>query len=117
MRVKSHRVPFGKHPRDERGRRVGDVTIDQEEGRRRALPRQHVEQVRRGRRVRAIVEGEINRWRIGLRHVPYRTSAGKRIEQAGCRRRMREGHDRDAEGEDNPHGREVRHLPESPVPA
>ena len=110
MRVERHRVAVGEHPSHERRGVVGDVSIDQKEGRADTFARQQVEQVRRRRRIRTVIERQIHRRRLALRHVPDRSLAGDSVEQKRRRGRVRERHDSGADRDQNPHQRR-RPLP------
>ena len=98
-------MPFGKHAPDDRRGLVGDVSIDQKKRRVRLLTRENVEQIGCRRRIRAVVEREIDSLRGGSRHVPDGAIARHRIEYEWRRRRVRERDEADAHDDDNPHHR------------
>ena len=99
------RVTVGGDAADNRRGLVRDVAIDQEEGRVDPLTREDVEQIRRRRRVRAVVEREIDRRRVGTRHVPDRTPPGEGVEEERHRCRVRKCQDAGADGDEDPHGK------------
>ena len=87
------RWPFGRDAPDDGRRLRGDVTLDQKKRRVHAVRRQHVEQLRRRRRIRAIVIGEIDRRRaVAMRHAPGHAIGVQRVEHKRKRRRVRQRH-------------------------
>ncbi len=103
VRMERHRVAIGEHATDERGSVLGDVTVDQEERRVYMFTGQHVEQVRSRRRVRTVIEGQIDGRNSGLRHVPDGTTARDRIEEKRRRGSVRECKSADGYRDKNPH--------------
>jgi hypothetical protein len=91
--VKGHGVPLREHPTDEGSRLLREVLVDQEERRPGVLALQHVEEGRRGRRVRSVVERQIDRRvRPIPRHVPDRVAGPEGFEQEREGRRVRQEH-------------------------
>jgi hypothetical protein len=101
--VQRHRVAVREHSPDERRRHFGDVPIDEKERRRDAFARQQVQQVRCRRRIRAVVEGQVDGRRRALRHVPHRPIAGDDVKKKGRGRRVGEDEDAEADRDGNPH--------------
>src|SRR5438477_334411 len=64
---------------------------------------EYVEQIGRRRRVRPVVERQIDGWGRALRHVPDGASAGDRVEEERRGRRVGERQDAGTEGNPYPH--------------
>ena len=86
MPVQRHRVTLLERAADDgRGGR-GQVLVDDEERRIDAVAGQHIEQLRRRRRVRPIVEGQVDGARSLLRHPPDRVLRDVEAEKGTERR-------------------------------
>src|SRR5688572_8501378 len=58
-------------PAQYRERLGGDVLVDDEECRGGLVAAEDIEQLRRGSRIRTVVERQVHRWRICWRHSPH----------------------------------------------
>ena len=101
-------MPFREHAPDDGRGLARDVAIDQEEGGAHAFAREHVEQIRRRRRVGSVVERQIHGRRRRARHVPHGAVPGHLVEEERAWRRVGQHEHADAEDRNNPHPRESR---------
>ena len=101
MRVQAHGVALVEHPADDRRRSLVEVAIDHEEGRRRLLPAQDVEQIRRRGRVRAVIERKIDgRGAAARGHAPQRVGGGHGVQHEREGRDVRQRQQPEARGDE-----------------
>ena len=96
-------MPVGEDAAEDGRGVVGNVLVDQKKRRVDPFARQHVEQIRRRRRIRPVVVRQVDRRRRAARHVPYGRVAGHCVEHEPNGRSVGERDDTEPDEDEYPH--------------
>ena len=105
MRVERDGVALGSRAADNRRGLRREMAIDDEEGRDRLVPREHVEQSRRRVGVRPVIESQVDGAAARrLRHLPHRDVPVRPVEDERERRQVHQQQRHAGDERDDPHG-------------